>query len=356
MSGADQGPGNGEDAGLPQSRYEVVPSVDISAGQDLYSFRAEIPPPPPPPPLTPAQAMVQQNRGLLVAIAGGGAVLILMVLLAWAVLHKEEPPAYIDLGTSDFAAAGLEGKLIARWSTSAQYELHIDPVATQQLEGFSAVANNPPHPLSVIVRLKDASSVVCQKEILLPASSAAGQDQPDDAQPASDNSTASIQPQKTLTGDTVLNVVGQNGVTNEILVKGPLDCPIKAYKKLEAWDFSSNFPPPSEQEDWLHHQQSLVANARRRAADLRARALIPKSQKLSEAIEGDDVIVSDNPSRGTVATNAGRTFYLGKDVLREAEARWQVFPVLIHFRCDTKSICSLTRSGAAAPLEARLVR
>lgn len=350
MSDADQGPGNGEDTGLPQSHYEVVPLVDKTAGQDLYSFRAEIPPPPPPPALTPTQAALQQNRGLLVAIAGGGGLLILMVLLAWAVLHKDEPPAYIDLGASDFAAAGLQGKLIARWSGSAQYELHIDPVATQQLDGFSAVAGNPPHTLTITLQLKDSSGVACQKEILFPASPAADREQADAG------SSGSLEPQKTLTGDTVLNVAGQNGVIDEILLKGPLDCPAKAYKRLEAWNFSSNFPPPSEQEDWLHQQESLAANARRRAADLRARALIPKSRPLAAPIDGDDVIVSDNPSHGTVETSAGRVFYLGKDVLREAEARWQVFPVTIHFHCDTKSNCSLTRSSASAPLEGRLVR
>lgn len=355
MSDADQGPGNGGDAGLPQSRYEVVPTVDKNAGQDLYSFRAEIPPPAPPPALTPTQAVIQQNRGMLMAIALGFGVVLLMVLLAWAILHKEEPPAYIDLGTSDFAAAGLEGKLIARWSGSARYELHIDPVATQQLDGFSAVAGNPPHPLTVTLHLKDSSSVACQKEILFPANSAAGQDEGDAEQLDAGVST-SLEPQKTLTGDTVLNVVGQDGKIDEILVKGPLDCPAKAYKSLDGWDFSSNFPRPAEQDDWLRHQESLTASVRRRAADLRARALIPKSQKLAAPIEGDDVIVSDNPSHGTVETSAGRTFYLGKDVLREAEARWQVFPVAIHFHCDTKSICSLTRSSASAPLEGRLVR
>jgi len=349
MSDADQGPGNGEDTGLPQSRYEVVPLVDKTAGQDLYSFRAEIPPPAPPPPLTPTQAALERNRGLLVAVAGGGGVLILMVLLAWAVLRKDEPPAYIDLGTSNFAAAGLEGKLIARWPGSAQYELHIDPVSPQQLDGFSAVAGDPPHPLTVILRLKDSSGVACQKEILFPPIPGAAPDQPDA------DTSGSLEPQTTLTGDTVQNVAGQDGRIDEILVKGPLDCSAKAYKRLEAWDFSSNFPLPSEQEDWLRHQESLAANARRRVADLRARALIPKSRPLPAPIEGDDVVVSDNPLRGTVATSAGRVFYLGKDGLREAEARWQVFPVGIHFRCDTKAICTLTRSNGSSPLQSRLI-
>lgn len=347
MSDADhQGPGDTVDGGLPQSRYDVVPTADSTGGQDLYSFRAEIPPPLPPPALTPTQAALQQNRGLLVAFAVGGVVLLVMALVAWVVLHQDQPPAYIDLRTSNFAAGGLEGKLIARWSGSAQYELHINPVSPQQLAGFSAVAGNPPHPLTLDIHLKDASGVACQKEILFPAI----------AQPEtnSDNSN-SLQPQKTLTGDTVQNLASSDGQIDQIIVDGPLDCPAKAYKRLEAWDFTSNFPAVAEQDEWLRHQDSIAADQRRRAAELRAHALIPKTRPLAAPIEGDDVVISDNPSRGTVETGAGRVFYLGKDVLREAEARWQVFPVPIHFRCDTKSICTLTRSGASASLQARLV-
>jgi hypothetical protein len=346
MSDADQGPGNGADAGIPQSSYQVVPTADATGGQDLYAFRAEIPPPPPPPPLTPTQAVLQDNRKLLVGCAVGGVVLLVIALVAWLVLHQDEPPSYIDLGTSSFAAAALEGKLIARWSGSARYELHIDPVSTQQLDGFSAVAANPPHPLTLDIHLKDASSVACQKEILLPFNAPSGDD-PDHPGP--------LQLQKSLTGDTIQNVVTADGKINEIVVEGPLDCPVKAYKTLEAWDLSSNFPNPAEQDDWLRHEDSVAAGARHKAAELRARALIPKTHALPAPIEGDDVIVSDNPSHGTVETGAGRVFYLGKDVLREAEARWQVFPVSIHFRCDTKSICTLTRSGASNSLEARRV-
>jgi hypothetical protein len=346
MSDADQGPGNGADAGIPQSSYQVVPTEDRTSGQDLYAFRAEIPPPPPPPPLTPTQAVLQDNKTLLVGCAVGGAILLIGALVAWLVLHQDEPPSYIDLGTSSFAAAGLEGKLIARWSGSARYEMHIDPVSPQQVASFSAVAANPPHALTISIHLKDASSVACQKEILLPfnAQSDADPDHPD-----------SLQPEKSLTGDTIQNIATADGKINEILVEGPLDCPVKAYKTLEAWDISSNFPTTAEQDDWLRHQETIATDARRRAAEQRARALIPKTHPLAAPIEGDDTIVSDNPSHGTVETGAGRVFYLGKDVLREAEARWQVFPVPIHFRCDTKAICTLTRSNGSSPLQSRLV-
>jgi hypothetical protein len=291
---------------------------------------------------------VQQNKTLLMAAAIGGAILLIGLLVAWLMLRQDEPPAYFDLGTSNIAAAGLEGRLVARWVGSAEYELHIDPAAPQQLASFSAVAANPPHPLSVDIHLNDSSGhAVCQREILVPF----------DPQPVPDSDQLpALLPQKTFAGDTVQNVAGADGKIGEIVITGPLNCPAKTYKGLTAWTFSSNFPLIADQDDWLSHEDGLVAAERHRAAELRARALIPKARSLSAPIEGDDVIVSDNPSRGSIDTRDGREFYVGRNGLPNAGPGWQVFPAAIHFHCDTKSNCVLTRSGASSALEARLVR
>lgn len=335
-----------EQSSVPESRYEVVPAAAKASEADLYSFRAEIPPPPPPPPPTPAQALVQQNRTLLMAIAGSGVVVLVMVVIAWILLRQDAPPAYIDLGTSNIAASGLEGRLVARWLGSAAYELRIDPMSPQQLAGFSAVASNPPHPLSVTLELKGSSGVLCSKQILIPFN----------AQPVADpDNPGDLQPQKTFDGDTVQNVVSAEGRISEIDIDGPMNCPAKAYSHLDSWDFSSNFPLLADQDEWLHHEQTVTAGERRRAMEMRARALIPKSASLTAPIEGDDVIVSDNPSRGTIQTGSGRVFYIGRDVLRSAEPGWQVFPVNIHFHCDIKAACILTRPGTSTSLQARLV-
>jgi hypothetical protein len=335
-----------EQPAVPVSTYEVVPAAQKASEADLYSFRAEIPPPPPPPPPTPTQVVLEKNRTLLLALAGGLAVVLIMAVIAWVVMRDDEPPAYIDLGTSNITGAGLQGRLVARWLGSAAYELRIDPISTTQLAGFSAVADDPPHPLSVTIRFKDASSIVCQKQILLPFNQ----------QPLADpDHPTTVLPQKTFDGDTVQNVVSASGKIAEIIISGPLNCPVKDYKRLEGWDFSSNYPIIAEQGDWLRHLETVLVDEHHRVAEMRARALIPRSVPLAAPIEGDDVIVSDNPSRGSVQTSSGKTFYIGRDALLAAHG-WQVFPVAIHFRCDTRSICTLTRSGAAAPLEARLVR
>jgi len=351
MSEADrQGGADGntsEQPALPVSQYEVVPSTRKSEDTDLYAFRTEIPPPPPPPPPTPTQVVFEQNKTLLVAVAVGAAVVLIMVLVAWVVMRKDEPTAYIDLGSSNITASGLQGRLVARWLGSAAYELRIDPISTTELAGFSAVVDDPPHPLSVTIRFKAASSIVCQKQILLPFNQRplADPDHPE-----------TILPQKTFDGDTVQNVITTSGKIAEIVVSGPVNCPEKDYKLLQGWDFSSNFPLIAEQDDWLRRLETALAAERRRLAEERARALIPKSIPLAAPIEGDDIIVSDNPSRGTVMTSTGKTFYLGRDVLRAAPTGWQVFPVSIHFRCDTRSFCTLTHYGTSTYLSARLVR
>ena len=72
------------------------------------------------------------------------------------------------------------------------------------------------------------------------------------------------------------------------------------------------------------------------------------------AIEGDDVIVGDNPSRGTVETSGGRVFFLGIAGMRNRSAEWQVFPAPIHFRCDKNGSCVLTRTNSHVSLQARL--
>jgi hypothetical protein len=350
MSDANgQSPGESaaeEQPHIPQSAYEVVPATERSSTAELYAFRAEIPPPPLPPTPTPAQAAFEKNRTLLVALAAGGVLILVMVLVAWLVLRAGEPPAYIDLGTGSIATAGLQGRLVARWLGSAAYELHIDPTSPQQLAGFSAVAGNPPYPLSVDLQLKDSSGVVCRRQILFPykPQPVPDPDHPDD-----------LQPQKSFNGDTIQNVVSADGRISEIVVDGSIECPAKLYKRLESWQFSSNFPAVADQDAWLRHEQSVASGVRRRAAESRARALIPHSAQLAAPVEGDDVIVSDNPSRGTVQTGSGRVFYIGRDALLAAEPGWQIFPLNIHFRCDVKAACILTRPGASTALQARLV-
>ncbi|HEY1766787.1 MAG TPA: hypothetical protein VGG26_04000 [Terracidiphilus sp.] len=330
------------------SRYEVVPSAKADE-TELYSFRAAFPPPPSPAaPPTPAQqaATARKNTILTAGIAciGGLLVVVIGILIS---NRQEQVPPFIDLGANNVAQAGLGGRLIVKWDGSAEYELHIDPLVPRQIAGFSAVAGNPPRPFSVDLRLKDGfGSVTCEKEILFSSDPAARAD-PEEAQ--------SLVPVKTTAGDIEQNMAGTDGLIDEIVVNGQLPCSAKSYKRLTSWDFASSFPPVADQEGWMRHEEDVEAGLRRKVAEAHARLLIPRVHPLPAPIEGDDVIVFDNPSKGTVETKAGRLFFLGKDGLRGRAPGWQVFPAAVHFHCDTRANCVLTRSDASSSLQARLV-
>ncbi len=367
----------------PVSRYEIVPTKETGNEADLYSFRSAMPqflpsrapgqppaqtaaqptqasapsaaPAQPGQPVDPAQlaalsvaAKLPLDQKKLLLFAGvGGIGFMLIALLIYLAANKQEPIApFVDLGQTNIASAGLAGRLIAKWDGAAQYELHIDPLSPQQAAGFAAVAVNPPHPLTIDLRItSDSGALLCQKEIVIPFNPV--QD-PDDAL------TQEFEPQKTFDGDTVQNVAGADGHIEEIVMSGPLTCPAKAYRAFAIWQFTSSFPSVADQQDWLRQQQSVIAELRRRAAQARANANIPRSLRIASPIDADDVIVSDNPSRGTVTTRAGRTFFIGVHGTI-GHAGWEVFPAAIHFHCDTKSNCVLTRPDSPVSLSARLV-
>jgi hypothetical protein len=395
----------------PVSRYEVVPYKDTASDADLYSFRSAMPQflpsrtpgqakaaalaaqaaqaaapataatvaPAAAQPGMPAESAAQApaqpiaqpdsqpdaavvfapaaeapavkpplDQKKLILYAGvGGVGVVLMVLLLYMAINKQNPiQPYVDLGQTNIASAGLAGRLVAKWEGSASYELHIDPLSPQQAAGFAAVAVNPPHPLTIDLRIaNDNGSVVCRKEIVIPFNPV--QD-PDDAV------AQELQPQKTFDGDTVQNVAGPDGQLEEILMTGPLTCPEKAYRAFSNWQFTSSFPSVADQQDWLRQQDALVEDLRRKAAVAKANASMPRGLRLAAPVDGADVITSDNPSHGTVATRGGRSFYVGKNG-EMARAGWFVFPATIHFHCDVKSNCVLSRPDVSTSLSARLL-
>lgn len=333
--------GSGEEP--PISKFEVVPYAEIGDQKELYSFRQAMEPPP----AEPVRQQKKQDLPLPVA-----KILMMVALLACAVLAfyaipsvlRPKPPVpYIDLGSQRFDAAGLSGRLIARWENSASYQLFLDPIDPEQVSGFAVVAQDPPRQLTVTLRFRDAAGLVaCQKQILLP--------------PPVPHATGAkfvplLGPQQTPTGDTAQNMTGEDGQIAEIDLTGPLPCPAKAYATFKSWDFFTDFPPLAEQNEWARHEKGLIPKVRVGNGEV---AL--QTQHLSAPIEGDDVIVGDNPSRGTVETGGGRVFYLGVAGMHNRTAEWQVFPASIHFRCDKNGSCVLTRTNSHVSLQARLLK
>jgi hypothetical protein len=334
-----QSAGSGDE--LPVSRFEVVPSKQANQ-EELYSFRQAMEPErEEPAPRQSADFSANLLRILLLPVLLAGGALIYFTFPNLFRLHSPAP--YIDMGSRQFNPAGLSGRLIVSWEKSASYQLFLDPQSQAQTASFAAVALDPPRQLSVTIRMKNADGLVaCQKEVLLPAPASLAPDT---------NSGDALAPRKTETGDTVQNMPGKDGQIAEIDLTGSLPCSAKAYTTFKSWDFTTDFPSLAEQKDWLLHPKEPGARGRARNHRLSARA-----EQLATPIEGNDVIVADNPSRGTVETSGGLEFYLGASGMRSRTAEWQVFPAPIHYRCDKTGSCTLTRANSFVTLHARLLQ
>jgi hypothetical protein len=327
----------------PVAQFEVVPPAPQSNLGELYSFRETMAPP--------AELAPQQKKGLPVPLGGILLVAAFLALVAFAVveapsLFQPKPPVpYIDMGSQRYEPAGLSGRLIASWEpqSGGSYQFFLDPIDPQQISSFAAVAQDSSRQLSVTLRFHDAAGLVaCQKQILFPASV---------AHTPGTKFVAPREPRQTRTGDTVENMTGADGQIAEIDLTGPLPCAAKAYSSFKSWDFFTNFPTVDEQDEWLRHERGL--NAKGHGGN---DGLSQQIQRLPTTIEGDDVIVGDNPSHGTVETSDGRVFFLGVAEMHNRTVDWQVFPAPIHFRCDKNGSCLLTRTNSHVSLQARLLK
>lgn len=346
--------GSASAAGPAVANYKVLPYDNKGGEDELFSFRDALSRPEEAANPEEQQEQKQPRKAPMQAL---GTVAIAVLALAAALLFvygtpklvKTKAPAlYLDMGNRRLEAVGLAGRLIARWEGSAAFQLYIDPLDEDQVARFQAVAQNPPYPLSFMLLLKDASGVVtCQKEIVLPA--APVQTAPGDASQA-------LMPRVTTGGDTVQNMAGSDGQIAEITVSGALPCSQSAYQHLAGWEFSSNFPAVDEQANLLKQETAAERGRKGNSARAGGSGLSPRIQRLAAPIDGDDVIVGDNPSRDTVDTRGGRVFLLGMNGLRNYSAEWQTFPAPIHFRCEKSGFCVLTRVSSNSTLQARLMR
>jgi hypothetical protein len=325
---------------VPVSTFQVVPYSESTDNQELYSFREALRPPVEP---VTAKKVEKPPPAAKMLLAVGLAALLVVIAFAFYSLQGRKPNvSYIDLGSQRFDPAGLSGRLIARWDSSGSYQLYLDPVGPGHAAGFAAVAADPPRQLSVTIRLLNADGLVaCQKQILFPA--------PVPHEPGDGDSAAPQTPRQSETGDTAENMTGESGQIAEIDLRGPLPCPAYAYGTFKAWDFTADFPTSAEEDEWL--RQEKLANTKSQG---KGRPAV-RTARLDGPIEGDDVIVADNPSHGTVETSGGHVFFLSAG-LRNRTAEWQVFPAAIHFRCDKKGVCTLTRANSSLALQARLLK
>ena len=343
--------GSQSQGGVAERVYKVVAPAGGASQEDLYGFRSIMNQPAPFEDPEAAAKEAKQKRAvallpiLFILVLG-----VLAVLVVPKVMKSKAPQLYVDLGTRRFDSAGLGARLIARWDGSTGYQLYIDPLDPQQTAAFQAVTVNPPHPVSVVIRLLDKAGVVaCQKEVVLPTPAPPAGSSDSDASQA-------LLPMQTTTGDTVQNIAGPDGQIAEITITGGLPCSMTQYQSLAAWQFFTNFPTLEEQDEWLRHHKPGEAAKGRNGNGSGGYGYSPRALHLPAAIDDDDVIVGDNPSQGTIDTQGGRVFSLGLVGMRNRSAEWQVFPAPVHFHCDKNGACVLTKVNSRTQLQARLVK
>jgi hypothetical protein len=333
-------------------RYDTVPYA-LRPEQDLYAFREALGTPGQPtqnapavfdaagtPVAQPAAPADNKKSKVLIALAAVGC-LVLVIFAVWTLQKGPPPPPYVDLGNSSVANSGLSGDFVARWVEKSSYVFYVNPLTADDLAGFAAVAANPPRQIEFNVHLKDATgSTVCEKEIVFPFKAPEGGSATPTQGP----------PERTMDGDTINYERGDRGEIVRIEMQGSMVCAQNLYERIAAWSFTSTYPMRGDQDDWV---KNLEKTTTRQAAK---RAPAPLYRLLPAPIEGDDVVVGDNPTRGTVETRKGHEFFVGQGGLSTRGQGWGFFPAAIHFRCDVKANCTLTRAGASAVVPARLMK
>jgi hypothetical protein len=334
------------------SEQKYVPGSTRPPDDELYGFRtalaeaAEAEEEAAPPPRKTNLRLIL----LLVLLVAGVATVIIYGSMNY---FKPKPQAFFtDLGTQRYDPAGLGGRLIVQWTGSASYKFTVDPVDPALIPVFQATIENPPHAITFSLKMKDASALVaCQKDIVIPGvPQGAG---------AFDQSSA-MAARTVPTGDTLQNVAGSDGQIREMVLSGSLPCNLEASKKIVAWEFTTDFPPLSDQKDWQKHEDTVQTEAKKGKS---GKSPTPVNyggytlvRSLPTPIESDDVIVSDNPQKGIVATSSGRAFLVGTQVLVNPALDWQTFPADIHYRCDRTAMCMVTRLSSRTAVRAHLMK
>jgi hypothetical protein len=359
-----------EETPLPQSHYKVVePDANSPYDQFAQANRLILPelnaaaerpkpqveaPPPGPPRETWTERIrrYKENPIIVYGAIGLGLGILLVILIAIVSSLMGPPDGRYDLGTVNSAATGLNGRLFLQWDKKLQYRMTLEPsYADQQAEFALAVASSQ-QPVSVQINLLDIKGfVLCSKEVLLKYNARNDQLTPDllDAQEA----------MRERGKDVFEDQIGSNGRITSINAHGDLPCSARAYEKALSWSFATNFPSLAEQDEMLKSEKEGQAKAVHPPVDENAerkKVAAQVSAKLALfSVEGDDAIVDLDAFHGTLITRGRKTFFVDKTSPALTNARWQEYPVAIHYRCDRSSECILMNGGAGV-LHARLAR
>lgn len=240
-----------------------------------------------------------------------------------------------DMGAGVAQASGLHGHLVTRWEQGkAQYMLKMEPLDPRNAAGFSAVAANPPKPISINIRLLDSAGfALCGKAILLHYPSLHG-----------------VAPSG---ADVFQNIQAPDGSVEALWAQGNLPCSPDQYRKFDYWDLSTNFPTLAEQDVLLGKRPPLTAGSQDMTATASAHATgirlkrkpAVKGPVSTFYVEGDDEISMYEPARALLTDDSGRSFFIPVKSDQAIAATWAANYSHIHFKCDQHANCAL-RTGA----------
>jgi hypothetical protein len=251
----------------------------------------------------------------------------------------------------------------------------LEPSDPDQKDGFELAVANSSRPLSVLIQLQDnLGFVLCTKDVLLKYDSKnsatladpTAESQPRNADTVGAASTPPAPAQldaaeaaREHDKDIFQNQIGPDGQIAALNAQGEIPCSAKAYEKTSAWSFVTDFPSLAEQEDMVKLEAKAQADAERPSAQAEAArrkaAARTAGRYFTFALEGDDSIVEFDSARGVIETTGRKTFFFDKNGGNINDARWEDYPVSVHYRCDQNSVCIITRAGLGA-LRARLRR
>jgi len=316
----------------------------------------------------------------LVVIAGFAALIAFAIVAFVLIRPKQNIPPPGDMGPGIVAADGLRGHLETRWEGDEKtgklaYQLRIEPMEDRWQAGFSRVALNPPMPMSVNVRLLDSSGfALCGKEIdfrfdpqnvivkvLLPATGANGKkmsaaERSGAISEARQGEISRLQAEEVSRErgkDIFQNQLTDDGLVSAVNVQGILPCSPDQYRRADYWDLNTNFPTLDQQALLLDPKAAQLAKSEYAPPAHPGKRTLSRIPQEGFVIQGDDRVTGYDSASGTLLTD-GKTFHIDKRFGQPTAMTWANNYVLIHYRCDQQSDCSLTAAGEAAVLHARL--
>ncbi len=314
-----------------------------------------------------------------VLLLGGFAALIVFGVFVLMTMNKpkDNTPPPGDLGPGIVAVDGLRGHLETRWDGNSKtgrlsYKLQIEPMEDRWGPGFSRAVSNPPLPMAVNIRLLDSTGfALCGKEIDfhfnpetagMPVSVSPVGANGKKLSAAERNAAIQTARQSQVTQmqaaevareqgkDLFQNQTTADGQIAAINAQGSLPCSPDQYRRVDYWDFTTNFPTLDE--------QALLLDPKAARAKEFDPPGHPQKRTLPKwgdgfVIQGDDRVKGYDQARGLLWAE-DRTFAIDKRLGQATATAWASNYTLIHYRCDQHASCALTAAGQVAVLHARL--